>query len=192
MNNHLGSYFRARRLEKGLSLGQVARLLGYENINKGSRRVHDLEQGRGASRGFLVRLMEILQIEPQVLQDLIDRDRQEYVEQWNRWADQPVPMHAAIRLIPGFFAAIDMPRDVTTPEQALAWAVETAKQKQKKIILVITRRVSWTIHEDGRADGPFVATPDEKALPWVSLGKTPFLLSLRPGESITTDEGGMQ
>lgn len=192
MPNNLGEYIRARREQLGLRRSQVARRLGYENVNKGSRRVHDLEQGRGTSRDFLLRLMGILSIEPQVVQDLIDRDRQEYVTAWNRWADEPTPMHAAVRYVPGFFAGIDLPGDVTTPEQAVAWAVETAKQKQKKVILVVTRRVSWTVHEDGRADGPFVATPDEKAQPWVSLGKTLFLASLGHNSNVQTDEGSPQ
>lgn len=192
MNNHLGKYIKNRREQLGLRRSEVARLLGYENVSKGSARLHSVEEGRWVSRDFLVRLMEILQIEPQVLQDLIDRDRQEYVEQWNRWADEPVPMHAAVRYVPGFFAGIDLPGDVTTPEQALAWAVETAKRLNKKVVLVITRRVSWTVHENGVADGPFNATPDSNGMPWAGLGRTTFLPSLGPGESIKTDEGSVQ
>jgi transcriptional regulator with XRE-family HTH domain len=187
MNNHLGEYIKHRREQLGFRRSAVAKLLGYENLNKGSRRVHSIEEGRWVSRDFLMRLIGILQIEPQVIEDLIARDRQEYVEQWNRWADEPVPMHAAVRYIPGFFAGIDLPGDVTTPEQALAWAVETARQKQKKVILVISRRVSWTVHENGVADGPFNATPDSNAMPWMALGKSPFLPSLSPGGSMKTD-----
>lgn len=188
MSNHLGQYIKARREQLRLRRSDVARLLGYENVSKGSARLHSVEEGRWASRDFLVRLMGILQIEPQVVQDLIDRDRQEYVAEWNRWADQPVPMHAAVRYVPGFFAGIDLPGDVTTPEQAVAWAVETAKRLNKKVILVVSRRVSWTVHENGVADGPFNATPDEKAQPWMALGKSPFMASLGPGETIQTDE----
>jgi transcriptional regulator with XRE-family HTH domain len=190
MNNHLGKYIKARREQRGLRRSEVARLLGYENEAKGSARLHSLEEGRCVSQDFLQRLIGILQIEPQVIQDLIERDREDYIEQWNRWADEPVPMHAAVRYVPGFFAGIDLPGGVTTPEQALAWAVETAKQKQKKVVLVVSRRVSWTVHEDGRADGPFVATPDEKAQPWMALGKSHFLPTLNGGSNTRPDEGG--
>lgn len=188
MNNHLGKYIKDRREQLGLRRSEVARLLGYENVSKGSSRLHSVEEGRWVSRDFLLRLMGILNIEPHVVQNLINRDRQEYVEQWNRWADQPVPMHAAVRYVPGFFAGIAIPDTVTTPEQALAWAVETAKQKQKKVVLVITRRVSWTVHENGVADGPFNATPDSNGMPWMALGKTPLLPTLDRGENINTDE----
>jgi transcriptional regulator with XRE-family HTH domain len=192
MSNHLGKYISHLREQLGLRRSEVARLLGYENVSKGSARLHSVEEGRWISRDFLVRLMEILQIEPQVIEDLISRDREEYVAAWEKWAAEPVPMHAAVRYVPGFFAGIDLPDDVTTPEQAVAWAVETAKEKQKKVVLVITRRVSWTIHEDGRADGPFVATPGEKAQPWVSLGKTPFLPGMGRSEKTKSDERSRQ
>jgi transcriptional regulator with XRE-family HTH domain len=192
MSNHLGDYIRHRREELGLRRSEVARLLGYENVSKGSARLHSVEEGRWISRDFLLRLMGILNIEPQVIEDLVSRDQEDYVEQWNRWADQPVPMHAAVRYVPGFFAGIDMPATVTTPEQALAWAIETAKQKQKIVVLVLTRRLSWTLHEDGRADGPFVATPDSNVMPWVALGKTPFLLNLGGRNGGEAQEGSPQ
>lgn len=192
MSNHLGEYIKHRREQLGLRRSEVARLLGYENVSKGSARLHSIEEGRWISQDFLVRLMGILSVESQVVQDLIDRDRQECVVAWNKWADQQVPMHAAVRYVPGFFAGIDLPGDVRTPEQALAWAVETARQKQKKIILVVSRRISWTVHENGVADGPFNATPDSNAMPWMALGSKPFLPSLGRGENIKTDERSQQ
>lgn len=189
VSNHSGKFIKDRREQLGLRRSEVARLLGYENASKGSARLHSVEEGRWVNRDFLVRLMGVLQIEPQVVQDLIDRDREEYVAAWNRWADQPTPMHAAIRLIPGFMAGIDLPDDLTTPEQAVAWAVKTAQHKNKKIILVVSRRVSYTVHENGEVDGPFVATPDNNAMPWTALGTTRFLLNLELGNGVNETEG---
>lgn len=34
MTNHLGDFFRRRRVERGLSLGQLAGLAGYRNVDK--------------------------------------------------------------------------------------------------------------------------------------------------------------
>lgn len=192
MSNHLGDYISHRREELGLRRSEVARLLGYENVSKGSARLHSVEEGRWISRDFLLRLMGVLNIEPQVIEDLVSRDREDYVEQWNRWADQAVPMHAAVRYVPGFFAGIDMPATVTTPEQALAWAIETAKQKQKIVVLVLTRRLSYTVHEAGQVDGPFHATPDSNGMPWMALGRSPFLPTLDHGENTSKTKGGGQ
>src|SRR4051794_31073878 len=130
MPNHLGEFIRERRENLDLRRSDVARLLGYENVSKGSARLYDLEVGRRVNGDFLVRLIGILQIEPQVVEDLIARDREEYVDAWNRRADDPVPMHAAIRLIPGFIVGIDLPEGITSPEQAVAWAVETAIRRR--------------------------------------------------------------
>ncbi len=192
MPNNLGRYLRVRREELGLRRSEVARLLGYENVSKGSARLHSVEEGRWISRDFLVRLLGILNVEPQVVQDLISRDREEYVAAWEKWVAEPVPMHAAVRYVPGFFAGIDLPADVTTPQQAVAWAVETAKRLNKKVILVVSRRVSWTVHEDGRADGPFNATPDSNAIPWMVLGTSPFLPRLDRGGNMQTEERNLQ
>jgi transcriptional regulator with XRE-family HTH domain len=189
MPNNLGRYLRVRREALGLQRSEVARLLGYENVGKGSARLHDLEQGRKTSRDFLERLMGILQIEPQVVKDLIVRDRQEYVAEWHRWANQPMPITAAIRLIPGFIVGINLPADVTTPEQAVAWAVETARQKNKKVFIAggLNRLVSYTIHEDGRVD-VINATPDDNGMPWSALGSTRFLVNLG-GSNANEPEG---
>jgi hypothetical protein len=39
MCNYLGSYFREERLQRGLSLGTLARIVGYRNISKGSNKI---------------------------------------------------------------------------------------------------------------------------------------------------------
>ncbi len=178
MSNHLGEYLKARREKLGLGRSEVVRRLGYTNLNRGSRRLCNVEEGHWINLDFLRRLMNVLQVEPQIVQELIERDRQEYVDAWNKWADEPIPMQAVVRCIPGFMASTKMPDDVTTPEQAVAWAVETAKRVHKKIIVVASRRVVYTIHEDGRVDGPFIATPDNAVMPYMGVGNKRFLFRL--------------
>jgi transcriptional regulator with XRE-family HTH domain len=175
MSNHLGDYLKARREQLGLRRSEVVRRLGYANLSRGARRLCDVEEGRWVNLDFLRRLMGLLQIEPQVVKELVERDRQEYVAAWEKWADEPIPMQAVVRCIPGFMASTKMPDDVTTPEHAIAWAVSTAQRIHKKIIVVASRRVSYTIHEDGKVDGPFVATPDRDVMPYMSVGRTKFL-----------------
>ena len=53
MSNHLGNYLKARREELGLGRSQLARLMGYANLSKGSRRILDTEEGHGCTREFL-------------------------------------------------------------------------------------------------------------------------------------------
>ena len=112
MSNHLGEYIKARREQLGLRRSEVARRLGYMNLSRGSRRLCNLEDGGWAGKDFLRRLIEVLQIEPQVVRELIARDRQEYVDAWNRWADEPIPVQAVVRVLPGFMAGIKLPDGV--------------------------------------------------------------------------------
>ena len=40
---NLAKYFKQRRLEMGLTLGTLSRLIKYANTNKGSNRTHEFE-----------------------------------------------------------------------------------------------------------------------------------------------------
>ncbi len=49
--NHLGKFFREPRIEKGMSLRQLAAILGYANLNKGSNRIQKFESGGKVAHG---------------------------------------------------------------------------------------------------------------------------------------------
>jgi hypothetical protein len=87
-------------------------------------------------------------------------------------------MKAVVRCLPGVMGTIKMPDGVTSPEQAVAWAVETARRIHKKIIVVVSRRVCFTVHEDGHVDGPIISTPDNDLMPCMGLGNKRFLFHL--------------
>ena len=42
--SHLGDHFRACRVEKGLTTGQLARMAGYRNLTRGANRIHGFER----------------------------------------------------------------------------------------------------------------------------------------------------
>jgi hypothetical protein len=56
--SHLGTYLRTRRVERGLSLGQLAKLVGYRNISKGAKRLTRLESEGVASDDLLARVVD--------------------------------------------------------------------------------------------------------------------------------------
>ena len=57
MPAHLGNYFRKVRLAKGLSLGQLARQVGYRNISKGCRRIQNFETSGQITPHVLTKLV---------------------------------------------------------------------------------------------------------------------------------------
>jgi hypothetical protein len=177
-SNHLGEYIKARRHILGLAPSTVAKLLGYSNVNKGCRRLHHLEDGRQINKDFLVRLTGLLGIETHVIQYLIDRDRQEDAAAWEKWADEPVSISVAMRVIPGVIAGVRLPDDVTTPDQAISFGRDLAARLRKKVFIVLSRRETVGITEKGEIDGSFQATPDHDTTPTMRLGKKKYLFHL--------------
>lgn len=170
-NNHLGRYFRARRLELGLSLGEVARRLGYSNISKGARRVLELEAvGECCTQEFLVKLMGVLGVDRSVVQELVDRDRAEYVQEWEQWVSEPVPIVVVRRLIPGVYATHRLPPDVTTPEQAIAYGQDLARTMEARVYVELSRRLTVIIDEQGKVTARVEATPDTDPRPFTLIG----------------------
>jgi hypothetical protein len=72
----LGSFIRARRIGRGLSLGQLARLVGYRNISKGARRLACLEHTGTATPVLLVNVAEALALDWTTVERLAEEDRQ--------------------------------------------------------------------------------------------------------------------
>src|SRR5947209_5529855 len=98
MSRLLGQYIQQVRMEKGLSRGQLARLVGYENISKGANRIHQFEtSGKTADHELLRKLAAVLEIDETTFVDLAKRDRREFLEDWRRWANEPIQPFLVIR-----------------------------------------------------------------------------------------------
>ena len=149
--------------------GQLARLLGYKNASKGANKVIRFEQEGTVSDELLVKLAEVLDIELTVIEGLVERDRQEYLREWERWVNEPVPMQLLVKLVAAWFGSKALPEYIKTPEEAQAYACELAKGQRKKVCLVVSRRLSIWINEEGRVYLRSHAQPDQPNVPWVSL-----------------------
>jgi hypothetical protein len=42
--NNLGNFFHERRVRQGLTLGQIARMVGFRNVSKGANRIARFER----------------------------------------------------------------------------------------------------------------------------------------------------
>ena len=73
---NLGSFIRAERVGRGLTLGQLARLVGYRNLNKGARRLACLEHTGTATPVLLVNVAEALALDWTTVERLAEEDRQ--------------------------------------------------------------------------------------------------------------------
>ncbi len=74
MVTKLGAYCRTQRITKGFTLGQLAKEVGYRNIGKGANRLYTLETTGEAHPDLLVKVVQVLELDPGVVKELIDQD----------------------------------------------------------------------------------------------------------------------
>jgi len=142
MTSKLGEYCRTQRIAKGLTLGQLAVQVGYRNLGKGTNRLHQFETTGEIHSELLGKIVQVLGLDAALIRQLIEQDHQEYLGEWNAWADEPIKPHMVIRLIPGVYQRRELPDDALTPDAAEQYALQFAKEHHWKICLVISRRMS--------------------------------------------------
>ena len=145
MTTHLAEHFARRRREKGLKLGQVARTLGYRNVAKGSRRVQAFEQTGEIDSRLFTKLAAVLEVDQATVNRLLQQD----LEDWTKWANEPIKPYFVVRLMPAFYSQGDLPDEVKSVEEAERYASEFAKERRLRVCLVLSRRVSVYFAADG-------------------------------------------
>lgn len=175
VTNYLGEWFWGRRAERQWPLSEVARRLGHSNVSKACNKLLRVEREGVADDAFLQRLAAVLEISEGVVRYMTRHDRLSYLRAWEEWADQPVPLRVVVRAIPGFMVELAVPADVTTPEQAIAFAQIYAARHRKKVFVILSRRESVGITEAGEIDGQFHTRPDTDPCPLVSVSRQKFL-----------------
>jgi transcriptional regulator with XRE-family HTH domain len=173
MINKLGEFLRDERLRQGLLLDELARLVGYRNVNKGMRRITALEQTGTGKADLLVNVASALNLDWAVVEELAEEDHQDRLREWDRWVNQPVPIHMVVRLMACIYCKTPLPEWVTTPEQAEAWASEFAREHRWRVCLVVSRRLSVWIDAFGLVEARTTSTP---GIPNLPVGGLRFLL----------------
>jgi transcriptional regulator with XRE-family HTH domain len=151
MATQLAKYFQQRRLERGLRLSELARLCGYGNLSRGCNRLHRFESQGAIARTLLDRLVRVLEVDPNIVAQLAEQDRVEFVRKWNAWADQPIKPHVVMRAMPAVFVSQDLPPELTTQEEMEQFAADLAQQRHWKVWLVLSRRVTVYFNESAAA-----------------------------------------
>jgi hypothetical protein len=174
--SQLGVSIRAERKKRGLTLGQLARLVGSRNVSKGARRLACLEQTGMATPDLLVNVAEALALDWTTVERLAEEDRQERLREWEAWVNEPVPMCLVVGLMTGVYARKGHPAEVTTPEKAEAWACDIARQLRCRMCLVVSRRWSVWMDADGQVEARTEARPGEPNMPFMRVRGRRFLL----------------
>jgi transcriptional regulator with XRE-family HTH domain len=173
MPNHLGTYFRERRQQQGLTLGQLARMVGYRNVSKGSNKIVRFEREGAITEELLALLAEALHIDLPTVEELIEQDRKERLRAWEEWANKPEPMQLIVKYIPAVYGTVPLPPAAKTPEEAEAFACGYAKQHGRRVCLAVSRRLSIWINKEGQVEARTEAKPDSPNMPFMKLKGSP-------------------
>ena len=71
MTHHLMTYFHEQRIERGLTLVQLAMMIGYRNVKKGASRIGQFERDGRVSEELLAKLAEALGVDFPTVEALI-------------------------------------------------------------------------------------------------------------------------
>jgi transcriptional regulator with XRE-family HTH domain len=164
--SHLGEYFRERRVERNLTLGQLARLLGYQNLSKGSNRISSFEAGGKVHPDLLGKLAGILEITPDEVRRLATEDYRD----WLAWADVPIRPYLVLRHMACVYQRIELPDDALDSEVAQQFATDLARERKRMVCLVLSRRLSIGFDSTGTAYSRMEATPDMPCEPYLVIG----------------------
>lgn len=174
--SHLGKFFRNRRNERKLSLGQVARLLGYQNASKGANKIQSFEGGGKIALDLLDKLADVLEIGPD---EIRQRSYEDYKD-WLAWASEPVRPYVVVRHLAAISQRVELPDDAIESEAAESFAANIARERKFKVCLVLSRRVSIWFDAEGKEYRRTEATPE--------MPCEPFMMIV--GKRVQLDSGG--
>jgi hypothetical protein len=166
VNKHLRNYVRRQRDLKGIRLGPLAEAIGLKNRNKGSRLILQFEREGIVSDDLLAKLIRTLELNEDEIARAMEKDQ----EEWEAWVFEPVPMRMIVRLVAAVYCLRPIPDEITTPEEAVAYARNFAKNKHFRVCLALNRRESVWIGEDGEVRCRTFAKPGLPNIPYTTLG----------------------
>lgn len=166
----LSRHFKNRRLDLGLRPGDVARLLGYRSIVGAANKICRFEETGIVHAELFVKLAAAFGVAAPTIDRLVEEDRRADFEAWVSWANTPIRPHLLIKLIPGIFGANEIPDVLLGDHEAMErFVADLARRSQKRVWLVLSRRLSIVFDEDGRRLHIEEAAPGRPNGPYMRL-----------------------
>jgi hypothetical protein len=135
----VGAFIEEQRRLAGLSRNQLAARIGYTHLDKGSRRIVELEQWGEARGDLLGHIVAALQLDGAHVARLVAQDQQRARDAWERYVSEPVAPVLRYRVIPAIWAGERLP-DGLSRDAAIAHARARAMARRLCYVLVWSRR----------------------------------------------------
>lgn len=173
--NYVGELIHETRVSRSMTFGDLARAVGAvtpKHISRIAQRLVLFEREGVRDRKLLQKVVVALDLDVDLLNELLHRQRQEDLAEWNRWADEPMPMELHVRPFGGFWYRHPLPHDVGQDE---AGALDYARQMtigrgEMRVALVISRRRTVTFAH-GNITGVIEVVPGRTVVPHMKIGR---------------------
>ncbi|MEO8218144.1 MAG: hypothetical protein ABI718_13780 [Acidobacteriota bacterium] len=162
----VGQLVEEARYERGLNCGDVARALGFRNINKGMRQIIALERENLAAGDLLEKIVAFLELEPSEVDALIAAEEERLLREFEKWVSVRVDPVIHVCVMPGIWVVRPVPPEARTEEEIIEYA---RKLPGRRIAVELDRlRTVWI--ERGKADFTSIAEPGKPNVPYMTLG----------------------
>ncbi len=169
MSTNLSRYIKQERLKRGLNFAELSRKMGYTNINRGMRRVIDLEREGKVHPEVLGKIIDALELDRNNIDQLIQQDKELQQNEFEKWVNTSIKWHLIIKWMPAVYGERDIPRNIKTEDEAIEYAVGVAKEYKRMLWLVLSRRENIHVDSDGNIISRNVETIDCSWLPGASF-----------------------
>ncbi len=150
MSTHLSRFFRQRREVRKLSFGDVARLLGYKNVAKGSNKVIKFERDGNIRPDLFSKLAAVLEISAEDIRRCIQEDKAD----WQRWSDEPIEPHLVARIMCAVYSTKRIPTELQESQEAMEeFASAFAKERQMAGVARPLEADTSLVQREGRTNG---------------------------------------
>ena len=169
MTTKLACYIKQERVKQGLNYAQVSRKMGYKNLNKGIRRIIDLEREDVVHPEVLDRIIDALELDKDKVKYLVQLDEEEQQRKFDEWVNTPIKWHLIIRWMPAVYGEREIPGYIKTQDEAIDYAREVAKELKSMVWLVLSRKENIHIYPDGSVRSRNEVTMDNSWLPFTRI-----------------------
>ena len=164
-------YFQKKRLSLGLRLSEVALRWATAAPTGASRTAATGCTGSRrpatSTASCSQKLMAALDIDQATVNGLLQKD----LEDWLRWANEPIRPYLVVRLMAAVYSQAELPDEVRSVEEAERYASEFAKERRLRVCLVLSRRVSVYFAANGSFEYASEAVPGgEPNQPYTKIG----------------------
>ena len=143
--------------------------MGYKNLNRGMRRIINLEREGRVYSEILRKIIYALKLNEDIINELIRKDREAYEEDYERWLNEPISMYYTVRVMPAIYLSYDLPSYIKTVDETIDYASAIAKDEKKLVWLSPSRKIIIFINKEGEVIGRKEVTYDDIELPYMKI-----------------------